>query len=372
LERKHHHRYLLALLNVPELGLQRTRVLLQKTGVPHAHKLFEMSPSELMRIDGIGRQVANNLTGFKDWDSVDRVLDYTEKCGAATLSIGDERYPELLKHIYDPPVLLWYKGDAEVFRTPGVAVIGTRRPSGYALDQTGEWVRRLVSSGLCINSGLAYGVDARAHQTALESSGKTIAVLGSGIDVIYPAKNKKLAAEIINNGGAVVSEYPPGTPPDAGNFPGRNRIVSGISYGTLVIESGVKGGSMITARYALDQNREVFVVPHQLGFVRGEGNNYLIRTGQGKLVQSIGDILDELGMEAAGNEKRAEPKNRWQQLDLNNQQRELCSLLEGESMHIDKISEKLDQPTYKLLPLILDLEILGVVRQRAGKMFELS
>lgn len=372
MERKHHHRYLLALLNVPELGLQRARTLLQKTGVLHAHKLFEMAPSELMRMDGIGRQVAKNLTGFKEWDTVDRILDYTERCGAAILSIDDERYPELLKHIYDPPVILWYKGDAEVFRTPGVAVIGTRRPSGYALGQTGEWVKWLVRSGLCINSGLAYGVDAKAHQTALENGGRTIAVLGSGIDVIYPAKNKKLASHIIEKGGVVVSEYPPGTPPDAGNFPGRNRIVSGISYGTLVIESGVKGGSMITARYALDQNREVFVVPHQLGYMRGEGNNYLIRTGQGKLVQSAEDILDELSVETSENEKRPEPENDWHKLDLSNTHRELCRLLEGESMHIDKISEKLDKPTFKLLPLILELEILGVVRQRAGKIFELS
>lgn len=372
MERKSHHKYLIALLSVPELGVQRARVLLQKTGVENAHKLFGMKLPDLLRIDGIGKRVAKNLIDFNGWNTVEKILQRTEECGAKLLSIDDEHYPDLLKQIYAPPIILWYKGDAEIFKNPGIAVIGTRSPGRYGLNQTEAWTKQLVQSGLCINSGLAYGVDAKAHQTALEYGGKTIAVLGSGIDVIYPSRNSKLADQISKNGGLVVSEYPPGTPPDAVNFPDRNRIVSGISHGTLVIESGIKGGSMITARFALDQNREVFVVPHQLGYLKGEGCNYLIRTGQGKLVQTLDDLLVEISVETVDQNQKAEPEKKWIQTELTEEQKGICLLLEEEALHIDKLSDLLQRPTFKLLPVILELEMIGVIKQRAGKIFELS
>jgi DNA processing protein len=360
-------------MHVPEMGLQRAKLLLQRIGVKSAEHLFKMRLPDLLRIDGIGKQVANNLLSFKDWDQIEKILERTDKIGAKLLSIDDEAYPEMLRHTYDPPIILWYKGDKNVFSNPGIAVIGTRRPGRYGLDQTEKWVKALVQNGICINSGLAYGVDAKAHQTAVDNGGKTIAVLGSGIDVIYPAKNTKLAAQIIEQGGAVVSEYVPGTPPDAGNFPGRNRVVSGMSHGTLVVESGIKGGSMITARYALDQNREVFVVPHQLDYLQGEGCNYLIRTGQGKLVQSLEDILEEISVETSKTETNHPKLKKWKNLDLNEEEEALCILLEQtESMHIDMISEQLSTPTFKLLPVILELELKGAIKQRAGKHFELN
>lgn len=373
MEKRKHHRALIALLHVEELGLQRAKLLLQKTGVKNAQELFELKLTDLLRIDGIGELVAKNITTFNDWDKIDKILQQTDKCGAKLIAIDDEHYPELLKHIYDPPIILWYKGDAHVFTKPGVAVIGTRRPGKYGLEQAEVWVKKLVGKGLCINSGLAYGVDAKAHQTSVDYGGKTIAVLGSGIDVIYPAKNSKLAAKIIKEGGAIVSEYVPGTPPDAVNFPGRNRIVSGMSHGTLVVESGIKGGSMITARYALDQNREVFVVPHPLNYLQGEGCNYLIRTGQGKLVQSIQDITDEISVDTVQNGQSIPETKVWEELELNDEEKALCELLnENKTLHIDKISELLKKPTHQLLPVILGLELNGAIKQRAGKNFELA
>lgn len=373
MERKSHYRGLIALQQVPGLGLQRARTILQQTGAVDALQVFEMNMPELMKIEGIGERVARSIVKFDNWSAVDKILNRTEKCGSGLISFDDELYPELLRHIYDPPLILWFRGDITAFREPGIGVVGTRRPGRYGLEQTAAWTERLTAGGLCINSGLAYGVDAKAHQTAVNQNGKTIAVLGSGIDVIYPAKNSRLAGRIIESGGAVLTEYPPGTPPDAVNFPARNRIVSGMSHGILVVETGVKGGSMITARYALDQNREVFVVPHPLGVPGGEGCNYLIRTGQGKLVQTLDDILDELSVGLNGKEKTEPLKTKplWKEADLKDDHKQICEALETTKLHIDQISEILGKPIYKLLPALLELEMDGLIKQSAGKYFEL-
>ncbi len=355
---------------VPEMGPGRARRLLQLANVDSADQLFDLNVRDYIKADGIGKQVSKNLSDFDDWDSVDKILERTDSIGANLLAYDDEHYPELLKHIYDPPLILWYKGDLKALEKPGVAVVGTRNPGSYGLSQAAEWSRNLVQKGICVNSGLAYGIDAKAHQTAVETGGETVAVLGSGIDVIYPTRNKPLAKKIIESGGLIMTEFPPGTQPDAGNFPGRNRIVSGMSHGVLVVESGVKGGSMITARYALDQNREVFVIPHQLGYMKGEGCNYLIQNGQGKLVRSIDDILEEISVETnseTGSEKKL---STWKSLELSEEETQLCKLLDNKSLHIDQISEEVGQPTFKLLPIMLTLELKGAIEQKAGKYFE--
>ncbi len=356
---------------VPEMGPARARKLLQLTGVENAGKLFEMSATDCMKVDGIGKQVAQNLIQFDKWDRVEAALEKAHNVGASLLTLGDDAYPELLKHIYDPPLVLWYKGDPAALGLPGIAVIGTRSPSRYGLQQAEYWTQKLVKNGLAINSGLAYGIDARAHQTTLDHGGRTVAVLGSGIDQIYPAKNISLAHRIAENGGLVMSEFLPGTQPDAGNFPERNRIVSGMSHGVLVVESGVKGGSMITARLAIDQNREVFVVPHHLGYLKGEGCNQLIREGQGKLIQKLQDIMEELSVHIHPGENDEKPVPGWKEMPLSTEERSLCELLENRKLHIDQISELTGEPSYKLLPLMLELEMKGAITQKAGKYFEL-
>lgn len=345
---------------------------MDRTGVEDASELFTMKIPDLLRFDGFGEHIAKNFVKFDEWKKVDSILEQTEKVGAELISIDDEHYPPLLKHIFDPPVLLWVKGSKGALVSDGVAVVGTRRASKYGLKQAEEWSKKLTGAGLCVNSGLAYGIDAASHRAALESGGETIAVLGSGIDVIYPAKNSKLAADIIDRRGAVITEHPPGAAPDAVNFPERNRIVSGMSHGTLVIESGIKGGSMITARSALDQNREVFVIPHPLDTLGGQGCNYLIRTGQGKLVQSIQDILDEISVHTESEPQGVHgTKKKWQNMDLDDASKEICELLAENELHIDQISEKIEKPTHALLPTLLDLEMQGAIKQKAGKYFEL-
>jgi len=369
-----HHRALLALLHVPELGQRRIKHLLRTTGTTSAEQIFDIPYSRLVKIDAIGEVLADNIASFDEWEAVDKILERTKSIGASLVGYGDDVYPKLLRHIYDPPILLWVKGNKEVLRSDGIAVIGTRRPGKYGINQANKWAEMLSKAGLCINSGLAYGVDAAAHKAAVQSGGKTVAVLGSGIDVIYPAKNSRLAKDIVDSGGAVITEFEPGTNPDAVNFPERNRIVSGMSHGVLVVESGIKGGSMITARSALDQNREVFVIPHLLDYPRGEGCNYLIRTGQGKLVQSLQDIQDEISVQLQGNsveKTHKSRKNKWESLDLSKELSDICKQLAEQELHIDQLSENLNIPVYKLHPSLLDLEMQGAVKQKAGKYFEL-
>lgn len=365
------------MLQVPNFGVRTARVVLKKTGVEHAEELFKLTVSDLLKINGIGKERAVSLAQFDDWDKVDRILEKTEKSGAKLLSLTDPDYPALLKQTFDPPIILWVKGDPSSLSKPGIAVVGTRNPGRYGLEQAEIWSRNICDRGLNINSGLAYGVDARAHKTAVENGGATVAVLGSGIDRIYPNRNRKLADQIIQQNGVVITEHPPGTKPDAVNFPERNRIVSGLSYGVLVVESGLKGGSMITARLALDQNREVFVVPHPLGYLKGEGCNYLIRTGQGKLVQRIDDILDELSIHVnsgTGNGREPVVENKkWESKeDLTEKEMNLCKLLGHNSLHIDQLAEELKTEPFKLSAVLLELEMKGLIRQKAGKYFELK
>lgn len=363
-------RELLALALVSNLGAYRIKLLMQV--VDHPQDVFRLSREKLISIDGIGPTVANSVQKFNDWDEVDRLLEQTEITGTRIITFQDETYPKLLREIYDPPILLWVKGDAEVLDTYGVAVVGTRRSTDYGLKKAEEFSKALVQKGLTVVSGLAYGVDASAHKATLAAGGKTVAVLGSGINNIYPGKHKGLANDIAESGGAVISEFPPGTKPDAGNFPVRNRIVSGMTLGTLVIESGLEGGSMITARSALDQNREVFAIPHSLDNENGKGCNAIIKRSWGKLVQNIEDILIELPVSMAEERNEAKPQeSAWKSLELDELSVSICGMLEQESAHIDTISEKLELPSHKLLPKLLELEMLECVRQTAGKNFEL-
>jgi DNA processing protein len=355
---------------VTNIGAQRIRLLLQK--VDHPQEIFRMKRSELEQIEGIGPVLADSILQFNDWKRADIILDRTEKTGAQIVTYQDEAYPKLLREIYDPPILFWLKGDPAVLNSPGMAVVGTRRASDYGIKKAKDFTTALVKNGLTIVSGLAYGVDSAAHQATLKAGGKTVAVLGSGIDNIYPSKNYGLSKKIAESGGAVISEFPLGTKPDMGNFPMRNRIVSGMTLGTLVVESALKGGSMITAQSALTQNREVFVVPHSLENTNGTGCNHLIKRGAGKLVQSVQDILEEIPVEQMEESKglvRKAPQ--WKSLELDDFSVSICESLEKKPRHIDELAENLDTKPHVLLPKLLELEMQECVKQKAGKNFEL-
>lgn len=371
MKRNNYHRELIALGLVPKLGSHRIGLLLKHFDSPS--EIFKGDVRKIRQINGLGPKIASEISMFKKWEEVDRILDLTKRSGALLLSSDNSGYPPLLKQIYDYPPLMWVKGDIEALSKPGIAVIGTRNADRYGRIQAELWSRQIVCSGLSVISGLAYGIDTIAHQAALKENGVTTAILGSGIDWIYPERNNKLANQIINNGGAVATEFPPGTKPDAGNFPVRNRIVSGICLGVLVIQSGLKGGSMITARSALDQNREVFVIPHNLDQKRGEGNNYLIKNGQGKLVNSIEDILNEIPFHSSRINNSTDTGHKlWTTKDLNGIEYEICSALAEGYNQIDKLAEQTGKATYELLPILLELEMEGLIAQSAGKYFELK
>lgn len=366
-------RNFVALSLVPGLGAQRIRLLLEMAG--HPRDIFRMPQKRLQTVRGIGPATAKAIASFGQWEEADRLLEAADTMGARILTCQSPLYPALLKEIYDPPPLLWVKGDPAVLDTDGIAVVGTRRATRYGKKMASRFASGLARVGLTVVSGLAYGIDAEAHRATLGTGGKTVAVLGSGLDVIYPARHAGLAQQIIESGGAVISEFPPGTSPEAGHFPVRNRIVSGLTLGTLVVESGREGGSMITAKSALDQNREVFVIPHSLENRAGIGCNSLIKRGMGKLVDSVVSILEEIRFRYP--EKIAEVletagKPAWTQLGLDEFSVRVCTLLEEGPDHLDSLAGKLNVPVHVLLKTMLELEMLGCVRQRAGKIFELS
>jgi len=371
-------RPLVALSLIPQLGSRRIRNLVKVAG--SAQQVFGLSVGAMCRIPGIGESTAKSIAIFTDWTHVDFVLEQGERLGVQILGLGDANYPAILTQIADPPVLLWCRGDAAALNLPSISIIGTRRPSEYGQQMAIHFARELSAVGLSVVSGLAYGVDAIAHDTVLKANGVTVGVLGSGIDRIYPGAHRSLAYRMIDAGGCLISEFPPGTKPDAGNFPIRNRVVSGLSFGTLVIETKGEGGSMITARLALDQNREVFAVPHRVGDLKGDGCNYLIQISGAKLVRHVDDILNELGGHFSSKETRpiqAEftfsiPEPAWKRADLTGKSLEICQFLANESLHADDLANRCNLPVQELLTELLQLEFAGYVRTKPGKMVEIA
>jgi DNA processing protein len=372
----------LALSMIPSVGSGRTRRLLDHFKEPLS--VFTADWSELSAIASIGAAVARSVRDFSAWEDVDRVLAMTKRHGLDLLTPQDKFYPKRLLHIYDPPVVLWVKGNSEALDREFIAVVGTRRPSGYGMETTIRLTRQLVRK-VCagIVSGLAHGVDTLAHTEALRNNSCTVAVLACGLDRVYPTGNRSLAFEIMKSGGAIISEYPPGTKPEAHHFPVRNRIVSGMSVGVLVTETGVTGGSMITAGAALDQGREVFAVPHGLRSDRGEGCNRIIQRGWGKLVCTVDDIISEL---PAGLKKQVADGNRVNernasQSSITKRMRNttsdpaemgLLKLLSQKEMHIDDILRVSGVPVHLLMSILLKLELEGLISQRPGKIFAVS
>jgi len=369
-------RSLIALSLIPLLGSRRIRALIQVAG--SASQVFSLSAQELQRIPGIGAAICQSIQDFNEWKHVEAILEQSERLGVRLMGLDDSDYPTLLAHIADPPVLLWIRGNIEALSYPMLAVIGTRRPSDYGMAVTKKLTAELVEAGLCIVSGLAYGIDAIAHETTLRAQGLTVAVLGSGINRIYPGAHRALAYRILEQGGCILSEFPPGTKPEAGNFPVRNRVVSGLCKGTLVIETKGEGGSMITARLALEQNREVFAIPHRVDAPQGQGCNLLIQQSGAKLVTQTDDILSELGISQASkmeSNQRLIPRKvagqLWESAGLEGHPLHLCQQVSQGVVEVDALSETLGIPVSQLLHLLLELEFAGVLRNMPGKRVEL-
>jgi DNA processing protein len=266
----------------------RARILRE---FPDISSLFRAG-IERLRALGLPEETASAFAARRHRPAADEILDLSTKEDFSILIAGYKPYPEILLEIADPPLVLYARGSVETFDLPAIAIVGTRRPSFYGLQMAEGLAADLAERGIAVSSGLARGIDGAAHRGCLASGGRTLAVLGSGIDVIYPREHRRLAEEI-SRAGLILSEYPPGTPPAPRNFPVRNRIISGLALGTLVVEAREASGSLITARAALEQNREVFALPGNVTSPASVGPNFLIKEGA-KLVQSWRDIVEEL------------------------------------------------------------------------------
>ena len=352
---------LLRLYSIPGIGATRIRNLIAAFGSPKA--VLNAPIQRIIRIQGIERHIAQRIKEEIDEQYVQYQLDYLKKNHIQVLTYWDKEYPVRLKKIYDAPVILFYKGNVSVLSTDAISVVGTRNPSQYGKMVTEKFCRELINYQLTIVSGLARGVDTVAHRTVVKNNGKTIAVLGCGLDQIYPPENKNLAGQITEN-GVIVSEYRIGTIPDPGNFPRRNRIISGLSLGTIVTEAGQKSGALITAYQALDQNREVFAIPGPISSRKSDGTNHLIKQGA-KLVQNSEDIIQELESQI-GNGESAEHQST---ILLNEFEKTLYEMLSDDPLHIDLLARQCERTTSEVLSVLLTLEIMGVVKQLSGKMF---
>lgn len=275
--------------------------------------------------------------------------------GCGVIVRGEAEYPSSLEEIDVPPAILYYKGDIGLLKTNCLGVVGTREPSRYGRDYTEKFVEVLSKCSLTIVSGMARGVDTVAHRTALLNYGKTIAVLGSGIDVVYPANNVQLYDDIARD-GLIISEYPIGTPSLAYNFPERNRIISGLSKGVLITEAGHKSGSLITAEYAIKQNRELFIIPSALNSPRGQGSNLLLKTCQGALVLSPDDIISQLGI-------KQQPEKKASSMQLDFMEERLIEALSFSEMHFDDLIDLTGLGVSDLNSLLVRMEIVGLIRK---------
>src|SRR5919112_1684681 len=355
----------IALNMTPGVGPRAAARLLERFG--SAEGVFEALRSELERLRLRPEAVESIALRDRMGAAAVELERVRALADADVLALDDGAYPQLLREIPDPPVTLYVRGRwAECLDAPCVAIVGSRRCSTYGQNVALLLARELASRGVCVVSGLARGIDAAAHRGALEAGGRTVAVLGTGVDEVYPRDHKKLAAEILEKGGALVSQFPLSTPPIPENFPYRNRIISGLSLGVVLVEAAENSGSLITARLAMEQNREVYAVPGNITSRNSFGTNYLIKGAGAKLVQQWQDVASELPLEIAARLLPPEPKKDKglaEQLSLMPEglteiERSVLKLLSADDpIHIDTLAQLSQLSISELASVLLGLEM---------------
>lgn len=355
---------ILRLLSIPGIGPRRSMDLYNKFG--SLQGIFSANPNSLTELPGITSKIAQAIKSPMDQELLDGQSYLIDKFDVKMITLWDDQYPEMLKQIYDPPIVLFCRGDIDLLSSNCIGMVGTRTPTRYGKGVTTDFSTALASQGYTLVSGAAKGIDTLVHQACLKTKGKTIAVLGNGTDRAYPAENRELYADIAAH-GLLISEFMMGTKPDAQNFPRRNRIISGLSAGTVVIEAAERSGSLITAYFALDQNREVFAVPGNITSRQSHGTHQLIRQGA-KLAESVEDILEELG------EKYQLGASKGQQelvMSVDPKEAAVLELLTAtEAIQIDELATRSGQTTFALLGTLLQMEMKGLIQQMPGKYFK--
>lgn len=362
--------YQLALSEVPNIGCVHAKILALEFG--SAEKIFKAKQQLLEKIEGIGEVRAKAIKAFNDFSKAEEEIKFIEKYKIKPLFLTDNNYPKRLLNCYDSPTILFYKGDADLNASKVVAIIGTRNHTEYGKQQTEKLVKDLSAQNVLVVSGMAFGIDAIAHKTAFKNDLRTVGVLGHGLDQIYPPEHSNLAKEMLKHGGGLLTEFRSNTKPDKHNFPTRNRIVAGMSDATVVIETGEKGGSMITAELANGYNKDVFALPGRVTDNKSAGCNFLIRNNKAMLLTDAEELIEVMGWEEK-NQKTGARRQKELFIELSKDEKIIIEILsEKESVHIDELNIKSGLSSSTAAAAILNLELQNVVISLPGKLYRLS
>ena len=360
--------YKLALTTIPNIGAVHAKILLQHYDV---EDIFKAKRTELEKIEGIGTIRANSIKAFRDYSKAEEEIKFLEKFKICPLFITDKGYPRRLLNCYDSPTLLFYKGIAELNASKTIAVVGTRSHTDYSKKIIDKFIQELSGQNILVVSGMAFGVDAIAHKAAIRNNLPTVGVLGHGLDQIYPPDHSGLAKDLLKHGGGLLTEFRSKTKPDKHNFPTRNRIVAGMSDATVVVESGIKGGSMVTAELANGYNKDVFAFPGKITDSKSAGCNYLIKANKAMLLTDAQELIEMMGWE-----ERKKPKVKSQKeifIELSKDEKIIVDILkEKDAAHIDEINLRSGLSSSAVAAAILNLELQNVVSGLPGKRYQLQ
>jgi len=362
----------IALSFIVGVGSRTAGFLIEKFGSP---ALIFAASTRALESAGLSRESIDALKSSESREKAHFQIESLGKLGAEAITLTDKRYPRLLREIYDPPIVIYCLGNLDAaVRQPAISIVGSRRCSSYGRNVAEKLSRELAERGITVISGLARGIDSAAHRGALEGRGLTIGVMGTGLDAVYPKENRRLAARISEN-GALVTEFPLATPPASQNFPFRNRVISGMALGVMVVEGAERSGSLITARLAYEQGRDVFAVPGNITSHKSFGPNYLIKDGA-KLVHTWRDIVEEFPLEVKAAILSAErgehfvEQARAEEVELSGPERTVLKTLRvDEPLHVDQLIAKTGLSSGDLMGALLKLEMLDRIRQIPGKSF---
>jgi len=357
-------------LNLMEkIGPVKVRALIEHFG--SITSIFTESAKELAQVQGIGPKLSEHIVATRDSIPLAKELKAAANIGAEIITPLDESYPFALKQIHDPPLALYVRGELKPEDKNALAIVGSRRTSNYGIMTADRLAFQLAKAGITVVSGLARGIDAAAHEGALKSGNRTIAVIGSGLDRLYPTENKELAERIVEQ-GALISEFPLGTEPNRSTFPMRNRIVSGLSLGVLVVEAARNSGAMITVDEAMEQGRQIFAIPSRLDYPGSAGPHYLIKQGA-KLVEDVSDILEEFEYLKSTDQSAAEDSQlSFDAIALSTDEQRILEVLSTSEISVDELARNTAIPMSQLSGLLIGLEIKRLVRMLPGRYIELA
>ena len=361
--------YQIALTLIPNIGPVQAKILLQHF---EAAEIFKTKKSSLEKIEGIGSVRASSIKEFNDFSKAEEEISFIEKYRIKPLFISNKDYPQRLLNCYDSPTLLYYRGTADLNAPKIISIVGTRNNSDYGKQITEKLIKELAAQNILVVSGLAFGIDAIAHKSAIKNQLPTVGILAHGLDQIYPSEHSALAKDMIKNGGGLLTEFRSQSKPDKHNFPIRNRIVAGMSDAVIVIETGIKGGSMITAELANGYNKDVFAFPGRTSDTKSAGCNYLIKNNKAVLLTDGEELIDMMNWEETKSKKEKKSQKEIF-IELSKDERVIVDILkEKESVPIDEINLKSGLNSSSVAAAILNLELQNVVLSLPGKLYQLA